>query len=286
MAKRNPKNRTQNPGEEEDLDPTEETPEDEPEDEDESEDEDREDDGEDDEDDTEQLLADEDAAAEQEPLPFFLDLSGYSDAFDWGSLPEPERTLHEEILKMDLEQLEKLKLSRLGLLDRWGAALAYLRHGRHDVFQDSCRSILRSRSHHDGLSYEDIHLELIASLAQQNEREEAFATLEKFTKAFPNHADAARRVRALLLLMTGPADEGRVALQEVVVLADRHDHADICLNLGDQLLALGLIDQAADVFKRGRAIARRLRDPELISALDVLQRDVDERLEQRQRQPS
>jgi tetratricopeptide (TPR) repeat protein len=286
MAKRNPKNRTQNPGEEEDLDPTEETPEDEPEDEDESEDEDREDDGEDDEDDTEQLLADEDAAAEQEPLPFYLDLSGYSDTFDWGSLPEPERTVHEEILKMDLEQLEKLKLSRLGLLDRWGAALAYLRHGRHDVFQDSCRSILRSRSHHDGLSYEDIHLELIASLAQQNEREEAFATLEKFTKTFPNHADAARRVRALLLLMTGPADEGRVALQEVVVLADRHDHADICLNLGDQLMALGLIDQAADVFKRGRAIARRLRDPELISALDVLQRDVDERLEQRQRQPS
>jgi tetratricopeptide (TPR) repeat protein len=282
MAKRPPKNRTQNPGEE-DIDPIDDAPEDEPEDDEEGDDEEGDDDAYFEDDDTEQLLADEDAAAEREPLPFFIDHSGYSDAFDWGTLPEAERRIHEELLHMDLDQLEKLKLPRLGLLDRWAAGLSYLRHGRHDVFQESCRSILRSRSHHDGLCYEDIYLELIASLAQQGEAEEAFATLEAFTKKFPQQADAARRTRALLLLMTGAVDEGRAALQEVLVLADRHDHADVCLNVGDQLLSLGLIDQAAEVFKRGRAIARRVRDPELISALDHLQRDADERIEQRQR---
>lgn len=235
-------------------------------------------------DDTDQLLADEDAAADAEALPFYQDVSGYNLNYDWASVPEAERRTHEEILRMDLEQLDKLKLPRLGLLDRWAASQAYRRAGRIDIFQESCRSILKSRSHHDGLSYEDIYLELISTLADQGERDESFTLLEKFTKTFPELADVAKRARALLLLSVGQTDEGRVVLNELITAAERADRADACLEIGESLSSIHQFDIALDVFRRGKNIARRIRDADLISAIDDSVRNTDERIEQRQQQ--
>ncbi len=93
MASRKP--RSQKPAEDDELEG--EVVEEPEEEEEETEGEEAEGDAEVEDDDTDQLLADEDAAADAEALPFYQDVSGYNLNHDWASMPEAERRIHEEI---------------------------------------------------------------------------------------------------------------------------------------------------------------------------------------------
>lgn len=263
--------------EKEELEPEEEVEEEveeEPEEEEEESDEESDEDDDDDDDVDVDLDADIDEGLDG---PIFEEEAGYADTFDWSSLPEEERTRHNELLGADRDALAEVNFKKLGPLERWAVAQAYARHGMRAEFQEACRAILKARKRHDALMYEDIYLELISDLADAKDFDEAFSYLDKFQKAFPDDDDIYQRVHGLLLIESGKVHEGRALLDELMARAD--DHGELHLEIGDDLLAMGHPELALRILARGKDFARQSRDTELMTAIDETRRMALQRIE-------
>ena len=224
------------------------------------------------------ILIDEEPEEEvNDPFAWFTDTAGYNENYDWSGFDPEEKARHEELLVLTPETVGKQGVTKLSGLDRWAVAQSYLRLGQPAKFMDVCRAILKMRSKHEALAHDEIYLELIASLAENGEHEEAFKALDRFLKLYPHEEAAYQRVRGLLLIESGKIHDGKELLDGT--LTGNKQQGELLLEIGDELVALGHPELALNYLKRGKRIARIRKDPELITEFDESMRLANQQAE-------
>ena len=239
-------------------------------------------------------LENEDRRIALSALPFDEEL-GFNPDYDWTTVSEAEHSRYVSLMSDTRENIEGVSWKRFAPLQRWMVARACSKNGLHDMFREIALGLIKARKRAPELCLEDIYLDLVRDYVETEEYDLAVGIVDKFEQTFPDEAEAALRVRALIFFAQDKIDEGKKLVDKLIRLpfnrnipGFEHDRASadsetreslIQYEIGYALYSLKKYDLAKHYFEHARDLATMNNDYELTMAIDNANADMRHALE-------
>ena len=194
---------------------------------------------------------------------------GFNPEFNFDSLTEKEKEKYESLILLTMDEAKKLAWKRLPHWQKWTLAMVCQKYSINDKFREICTSLIESptkKNAHPGILYDDIHLELIRSYAEDGLHEQAITELDEFNKLYPQHEDVGLWIKALLLINNQQHDEGKIILDKIA-LTDT-ETGNIHHEIAAALLSINQPEIAMTYLEKAKVLAKSRKDSELTTAID------------------
>ena len=196
---------------------------------------------------------------------YLEDTLGYRfDARDVLTLGELHR--HDDLLHADPTTLEELDLEALDDLQRWAVGRNARRRGDTEAFVEAARLVLGGATDHAAIAYAEVYEATVGVLIDAGRFDEAAALLQRFREEHPD----AQQVDGLEVRLAYRRDplEGRATAE---ALATAHpDDGELRYELAEDLLAMGMVEEAARWLDEAEAVAVRTADRPLQGDVTLL----------------